>query len=137
MLAAAGTITVDGVVHKVVEDVAAVTDQAAVTMTETAHLGASTLPTNMQVIAQVQESFCHLINLWSLTQPPEVIRFALLLAHAIVVTRIRVKQSPRIDLACRARDVGSDPAQGEEGLAGEADSCGRIGAYTRAVGVAA
>jgi len=51
----------------------------------------------MQVIAQVQETFWYLINLWSLTQTPEVIPFALLLAPVIVVTRCpRTRSPPRL-----------------------------------------
>lgn len=75
-------------------DVAGATDSAAVSVTEAAHLVVSALPTNMQVIAQVEQTFWYLVNLWSLTQvPTEVIPVALLLALAIVVTRIRIKQA--------------------------------------------
>ena len=69
-------------------------DHVAVTLNETARIDVtSSLPTNMEILARVQETFFYLVGLWGLLDvPPEVIPFALLMALAIVVVRIRVKQ---------------------------------------------
>ncbi len=93
-LSAIAEVVAEGVVQKVAQDVATATDQAAVTVTEAARVVVTTdLPTNLQVMAQVHDAFLYLVGLWGLLEVPiEAVPFVLLMALAIVVVRIRLKQ---------------------------------------------
>lgn len=104
MLAVTATLTAgavvgqtSGLVEKFAQDFATASDTAAISVTEASEVVLSTvanLPTNMQVMAQVNDMFWYLINAWSLLRTPiEVVPFVLLFALAIVVTRIKLKQS--------------------------------------------
>ncbi len=99
MFAGTGHLTVsaamaaEGIVHKAVQDVVTATDQAAITVTETARVIATSLPTNMQVMEHVHQVFWYLVGIWGLMDVPiEAVPFVLLMTLAIVVVRIRLKQ---------------------------------------------
>jgi hypothetical protein len=90
-----GTLSgVGEVVTKAAQDAATAVDQAALSVTETAQVVITNLPTNLQVLTMVHDTFLYLTGLWGLLNVPvEAIPFGLLITLAIVIARIRIKQS--------------------------------------------
>ena len=69
----------EGIVHTAARDVVTATDQAAITVTETARVIATSLPTNMQVMEHVHQVFWYLVGIWGLLDVPiEAVPFVLL-----------------------------------------------------------
>lgn len=87
-LSGEGTLSLGQHLHRSLTEVAGGTDHVMVEVTK-----AVDLPSNVQVLAMVHDAFFYLLDAWGLLHVPvEVVPFALLMALAIVVLRIRLKQ---------------------------------------------